>query len=177
MRAIFLDRDGTINAGVPKFERVDSVDKVEILPNVIEGLRVLAGLDYKLFLVTNQAGLAEGLITPADFDDINARVLGDIAGSGAEIVETYVCPHADDDACECRKPQPKMLLDAAEKYGIDLSRSWMVGDRETDVLTGKNAGTKTILVTSGAIGSSETADYVAPDLLAAAEHIRNAEVS
>jgi D-glycero-D-manno-heptose 1,7-bisphosphate phosphatase len=74
MKAVFLDRDGTINAGIPKYERVDSVDKVEILPNVIEALRLLASLDYKVFFVTNQAGLAEGLITQAQFDEINGKV-------------------------------------------------------------------------------------------------------
>jgi histidinol phosphatase-like enzyme len=91
MRAIFLDRDGTINAGVPKYERVDSIEKVELLPNSVKGLGLLATLDYLKFFVTNQAGLAEGLITRADFDAINDEVLKQIEPSDIHITETYVC--------------------------------------------------------------------------------------
>ena len=85
MRAVFLDRDGTINAGIPKYERVDSVDKVELLPNAVEGLSKLATLDYLFFFVTNQAGLAEGLITQTEFDAINNEVLRQIEPSSINI--------------------------------------------------------------------------------------------
>lgn len=171
MKAIFLDRDGTINAGIPKYERVDSPEKVEILPNVIEGLRILSGLDYLLFFVTNQAGLAEGLITRQDFDAINNKVLELIEPSGVVITETYVCPHGEGAECNCRKPKPQMLLDAAKKYDVDLTQSWMVGDRLTDIHTGINTGTKTILVQTGSIMDAPEADFVAADLLVAAQYI------
>lgn len=173
MKAVFLDRDGTINAGIPKYERVDSPDKVEILPKVIEALSLLAQQDYAVFFVTNQAGLAEGLITQEDFDAINNKVLDEIVPSGVKVTETYVCPHGEEESCECRKPKPKMLLDAADKYGIDLADSWMIGDRLTDINTGINAGTKTILVQSGAIMDAPEADFVASTLLEAVEHIIN----
>jgi histidinol-phosphate phosphatase family protein len=168
MKAIFLDRDGTINAGIPKYERVDSIDKVEILPGAIEGLKVLAGLGVSLFFVTNQAGLAEGRITRADFDEINQKIIDD---SGAVIKETFVCPHGEGSDCDCRKPKPGMLHDAASKYGIDLHESWMIGDRQTDIDTGINAGTKTILVKSGSATESPNATFVAEDLLDAASYI------
>jgi D-glycero-D-manno-heptose 1,7-bisphosphate phosphatase len=142
MKAIFLDRDGTLNVGIPKYERVDSIDKVELLPHVIEGLSLLATLDYGVFIVTNQLGLAEGRITREEFDAINARTIELITASGIKILETYVCPHGKESTCECKKPKPGMLLDAAKKYSIDLKKSWMVGDRITDVETGINAGTK-----------------------------------
>jgi len=171
VRAIFLDRDGTVNVGVPRIERVDSVDKVELLPKVLEGLGLLAALDYQVFFVTNQAGLAEGLITIEDFDAINNRTLALIAPSHIKITETYVCPHGPGADCVCQKPKPGMLLDAAEKYRIDLKESWMVGDRLTDVQTGINAGTKTILVLSGEPVSSPEATYTATDLLDAAQYI------
>lgn len=171
MKAIFLDRDGTVNFGVPKYERVDSLDKVEILPNALEGLGLLATLDYMLFLVTNQAGFFEGLITWDDFNAINDKVVELVEPSGADIKETFVCSHGENENCECRKPKPKLLLDAAEKYGIDLSQSWMIGDRVTDVQTGINAGTKTILVQTGAITEAPEADFVAKDLLEAAQLI------
>lgn len=171
-RAVFLDRDGTINYGVPKYERVDSPDKVELIPGVIEALTLLASLDYKVFLVTNQAGIAEGLITLDDFNKINDKVLSLIEPSGIRIERTYICPHGESDDCECRKPKPKLLLDAAKEYDIDLSQSWMLGDRSSDVMTGLNAGTKTILVKTGvSTVESEEAAFTAATLLEAVQHI------
>lgn len=170
-KAIFLDRDGTINAGVPKYERVDSVDKVELLPNAIEGLALLSKLGYKYFFITNQAGLAEGIISQSDFDTINNEVLRQIKPSSIEISKTYVCPHGEGSNCDCRKPKPGLLLSAAAEYDIDLAQSWMIGDRLTDIQTGANAGTRTILVKTGAITDSPDATYVADDLLDAAQYI------
>jgi D-glycero-D-manno-heptose 1,7-bisphosphate phosphatase len=171
MRAVFLDRDGTINVGIPTYERVDSVDKVEILPGVLEGLSVLAKLDYGVFFVTNQAGLAEGLITLDDFNAINNRVMELIESSGIKIIETYVCPHGEKDNCDCRKPKPKLLIDAAKKYKIDLTASWMIGDRLSDIQTGTNAGTKTILVQTGSLLEAPEANHAAANLIEAIKYI------
>ena len=171
MKAVFLDRDGTINAGIPKYERVDSVEKVELLPNVLAGLELLAGLDYGVFFITNQAGLAEGLITKEDLDTINNKVLEFIEPSKVNVLETYLCPHGEDYNCDCRKPKPGLLKDAAKKYQIKLSESWMVGDRLSDIQTGINAGTRTILVQTGSILEAQGADYVAPNLLDAVKYI------
>lgn len=168
---MFLDRDGTINAGIPKYERVDSPDKVEILPEVMKGLRLLATMNYGVFFVTNQAGLAEGLITRQEFDAINQRVLDLIDDSGIVVLETFVCPHGEQDNCDCRKPKPKLLADAAEKYEIDLANSWMIGDRLTDIHTGINAGTKTILVQTGSLLEAPEATYTAPNLYEAIKYI------
>lgn len=173
MKAVFLDRDGTVNAGVPKFDRVDNVDKVELLPNTIEALRILADMDYGVFFVTNQAGLAEGIINWTDFNAINNKIQELILPSGINIIATYVCPHGEDEDCECRKPKPKLLLDAAEEFDIDLGQSWMIGDRSTDVMTGVNAGTRTILVKTGITSAeSDQATYIAPTLLEAVQYIQ-----
>jgi D-glycero-D-manno-heptose 1,7-bisphosphate phosphatase len=172
MKAVFLDRDGTIGVGVPTYERVDSLDKVELLPHVVEALRRLAQLDYGIFIVTNQAGLAEGLITRAEFDQINDKLLKLIAPSGVKILKTYVCPHSEADGCECRKPKPKLLLDAAREFDVDLSDSWMIGDRPSDVMTGVTAGTHTILVLSGVpTVTSNEATATVPSLLEAVEYV------
>lgn len=172
MKAIFLDRDGTVNIGVPTYERVNSIDKVKLLPNTLEALTELAKLDYGIFFVTNQAGLAEGLITQAHFDEINNKVLELIAPSGIKVLGTYVCPHGENDDCECRKPKPKLLQDAAKEYDIDLAASWMIGDRPSDVMTGVNAGTKSILVKTGVpTVESDQAIYTAPSLLEAVQYI------
>ncbi|MES2970696.1 MAG: HAD family hydrolase [Patescibacteria group bacterium] len=174
MRAIFLDRDGTINVGTPTFERVDSFDKVQLLPNTIKALELLSKLDYQVFLVTNQLGLFEGRITKEQFHEINSRILELIAPSGIKITKTYFCPHGEKGDCICYKPKPGMLLQAAAEYGIDLKQSWMIGDRPSDVMTGVNAGTKTILVKTGvtSVESSE-ATYTATNLLDAVKYIDN----
>jgi D-glycero-D-manno-heptose 1,7-bisphosphate phosphatase len=174
MRAVFLDRDGTVTFGVPKYERVDSLDKVELLPNTLEALKLLSTLDYSVFIVTNQAGISEGLITLEEFNTINNKVLDLIAASGIHITKTYLCPHGENDNCECRKPKPKLLLDASKEYDIDLSQSYMIGDRHSDVLTGINAGTKTIFVKTGSIAEDfEQATHSAPTLLEAVEYIKD----
>ncbi len=172
MKAVFLDRDGTITVGTPTYERVDSLEKVVLLPNTLEALRLLATLDYGVFIVTNQAGIAKGLITEAEFEQINAKVLDLIAPSGITILHSYVCPHATGDGCDCRKPKPKLLLDAAREFDVDLASSWMIGDRPTDVLTAVNAGAKGILVKTGepSVVSAE-ASFTTPSLLEAVQYI------
>lgn len=171
MRAIFLDRDGTVNVGIPKYEYVDSVDKVELLPSSLQALTLLSKMNYGVFFVTNQLGFSKGLITKEDFHTINGRVLELIKPSGINIIETYLCPHGSEEHCNCRKPKPKMLLDAANEYGIDLNNSYMIGDRLTDIQTGINAGTKTIQVQTGEKTKSDKADYIATDLLVAVQYI------
>lgn len=176
MKAVFLDRDATVTVGVPKYERVDSIEKVELLPNTLKALELLDTLDFMVFFVTNQAGLAEGLITQKDFNDINGKALELTSPSGIHVIKTYVCPHGEQDKCECRKPSPKMLQDAAREYDIDLSRSYMIGDRHSDVMTGKNAGTKTVFVKTGSISEDfNQATYNAPTLLEAIEYIAKQE--
>jgi histidinol-phosphate phosphatase family protein len=172
MKAVFLDRDGTVTVGTPTYERVDSLDKVKLLPNTLTALRQLATLDYGVFFVTNQAGISEGLITKGDFYRINDKILGMVSSSGIKILNTYLCPHTEQDNCDCRKPKPKLLLDATKEYDIDLAKSWMIGDRPSDVMTGVNAGVKSILVRTGvSTVESEQAIYTAPSLLEAVRYI------
>lgn len=148
------------------------MSEVELLPHTLAALKLLATLDFGIFFVTNQAGIAEGLITMADFEKINNETLKRIAPSGIKILKTYVCPHGEHDNCDCRKPKPKMLLDAAKAFNIDLAESYTIGDRETDIQTGINAGTKTILVETGIKPASDSAaNFIAADLLAAADYI------
>lgn len=173
-KAMFLDRDGTITIGTPTYERVDSLDKVQLLPNTLEALKLLATMNYMVFIVTNQAGLAEGLISWDEFNAINDKVLELIGPSDIKVLKTYVCPHGENNACECRKPKPKLLFDAAKEYDIDLASSWMIGDRPSDVMTGFNAGTKTILVKTGVpTVESDQATITLPSLLEAVQYIKD----
>jgi histidinol-phosphate phosphatase family protein len=138
----------------------------------VEALKLLASLDYLVFFVTNQAGLTEGLISWDEFNEIHNKVINLIVPSGVKVTKTYVCPHGENDHCECRKPKPKLLLDAAHEYDIDLTKSWMIGDRPSDVMTGVNAGTKSTLVKTGVpTAQSEQATAVLPSLLEAVEYI------
>ena len=171
MRAVFLDRDGTVIVDPPD-ERVDRLDKIALFPDTMEALALLAGLDYGLILITNQTGIAEGRLDEAGFDAINNKVLEMLAPSGINILRTYVCPHAATDGCACRKPKPTMLLRAAEEFALDLAASWMIGDRQSDILAGAAAGTKTILVqTANTPVTSTTATYTAPSLSDAIRYI------
>lgn len=172
MKAVFLDRDGTVTVGVPTYERIDTPDKAKLLPHTLEALALLSKLDYGVFFVTNQMSLFEKRITVEQFHEINNKILELIRPSGIKILKTYFCPHGPESGCECFKPKPGMLLEAAKEFDINLSSSWMIGDRPSDVMTGVNAGTRTILVKTGVptVESAE-ATFTAPTLLEAAQYI------
>lgn len=171
IKAIFLDRDGTINEE-PADEIVDSIDKVKILPNTITGLKLLKNTDFKIFVITNQIGIGFGRLTIKKFNEINNYVLNQLKKEGINIEETFFCPHKPGDKCNCRKPKPGMIEKAEQKYNVDLLKSFVIGDRESDIILGKNAGCKTIMVKTG-YGSSINAvpDYIADDLLDAVKFI------
>ena len=145
MKAVFLDRDGTVIVD-PLDERVDTEAKITLFPDSIEALKYLADHDFGVIFITNQAGISEGRISLEDFDRINGKVLEMLAESDVKVLKTFVCPHGPTDNCVCRKPQPKMILDAAQEFNINLADTYMVGDRMSDITAGSNAGTKTILV-------------------------------
>jgi histidinol-phosphate phosphatase family protein len=169
---VFLDRDGTVIVD-PSDERVDREDKIKLFPDSIESLKYLADHNFSVIFVTNQAGIAEGKITAKDFDRIHKKVLELLAPSGIKILKTYVCPHNDKDKCECRKPKPTMLLDAAKEFNIDLSTSYMIGDHISDIESGLNAGTRTILVQTATnkVVVAKQATYTAPTLSDAVRYI------
>jgi D-glycero-D-manno-heptose 1,7-bisphosphate phosphatase len=171
MNVVFLDRDGTVIAEPPD-ERVDSVEKIKLFPDTIEALRHFAEHDFAIILITNQAGISEGRINHAEFNRINSSVLKKLEPSGASILKTYVCPHGPDDGCDCHKPGPKMLLQAANDFDLALKDIFMVGDRQSDIMAGVNAGTKTVLVkTANMPVTSVEATFTANTLLDAARFI------
>lgn len=146
-RAVFLDRDGVLNAAVVRNGRPHppaTACDVEILPGVLEALRRLAAEGFLLVVVTNQPDVARGTKSRDEVDAINAKLGREL---GLEHFRT--CFHDDGDACSCRKPSPGLLVDSAEELSIDLSRSWMVGDRWRDVEAGWRAGCKSIFIDRG----------------------------
>lgn len=155
--AIFLDRDGTIIVDVGYPSRAE---QVELLPGVTGALRSLREKGYLIILVSNQSGVGRGYMTHEDVSSVHERLLSLLAESGVSLDEAYYCLHAPEEECNCRKPSPAMVFDAAKKFDIDLSRSFMIGDREVDIETGRRAGCKTIHLKVGATMESST---VAPD--------------
>ncbi|MBN1801035.1 MAG: HAD family hydrolase [Candidatus Lokiarchaeota archaeon] len=144
-KALFIDRDGTINEDIGyNF----SIERCKILPGVIEGLKVLKE-DFKLFIVTNQSGIGLGLTSLEDFKEFNAHILGELANHDIRIERTYYCPHAPDSMCSCRKPRIKHLKEAQKHFNIDLNRSWTIGDHPSDIQFGINAGCKTAYLLTG----------------------------
>jgi D-glycero-D-manno-heptose 1,7-bisphosphate phosphatase len=153
---IFLDRDGVIIENRPNYVR--SWADVEFIPGVLESLAQIAHSDYAIVIVTNQAGIGKGLVDPQMVADINHQIQREIVRQGGRVDGLYVCPHTDADNCDCRKPKPGMLLQAARDLNLDLSRSWMIGDALTDLQAGQAAGVQTLLVLTGR-GSEQQATH------------------
>lgn len=146
-RAVFLDRDGTINDD-PGY--VSTPDQMVLFPHAAEAISKLNKAGFLVIIVSNQSGIARGIIEKNTLPKIHARMEELLAKEGAKIDDYFLCFHHPDQHCECRKPKPKLLLDAGEKYPIDFSKSFMVGDRLSDVECGLNAGCKkTFLVRTG----------------------------
>ena len=182
--AIFLDRDGTIN------EEVDflvSHEHLRLISESAEAVREARKLGFKVFIITNQSGIARGMLTEKQLSDIHRTLLSKLQAQGASIDAIYYCPHHPDFGsgsfrrdCECRKPKPGMAVQAAHDFDIDLQKSFFIGDKMIDVQTGNNAGGNSILVLTG-YGKQELdlcrqnsvrVDYVAADLYDAIQYIK-----
>lgn len=147
-RAVFLDRDGVINRKAPEGLYITRREDLEILPGVASAIRSLNDAGFLVIVITNQRCIAKGLLSEDELDYIHEDMLGRLLAEHAHIDAIYVCPHASDAGCGCRKPQPGMIREAASHHNVDLSRSWMIGDSPADVAAGKAAGCRTILIGS-----------------------------
>lgn len=147
-KVIFLDRDGVINKKAPKAEYVKSWDEFEFIPGSIEAMTLLAQNGYKIFIISNQAGIARGAMTEQDLEKIHENMEKELEKHNVKIQKIYYCPHGWNEGCECRKPKPGMLFQAAREYDLDLSKSLFIGDDERDLHAGHAAGCRTILVDS-----------------------------
>jgi D-glycero-D-manno-heptose 1,7-bisphosphate phosphatase len=160
-RAIFLDRDGTV---IEERGYLSDPERVRVLPGAAEALAALASEGWTLIVVSNQSGVGRGLISPDQMEAVQRRFLDEIARLAVPIAASYLCVHAPEEKCECRKPSPFFLERAAVEHSVDLSASWMVGDREGDVLCGRNAGCSTIwLRNPGFVVPDDLPTFIAND--------------
>jgi D-glycero-D-manno-heptose 1,7-bisphosphate phosphatase len=184
MRAIFLDKDGTLVEDVPY--NADPA-RVTLCSGAVEGLRLLQSQGYALVVVTNQPGIARGMFDDEALARMRDHIASLLAAHGIVLHGFYHCPHSADGVvprfstlCMCRKPMPGLLLRAARELGIDRMRSWMIGDILNDVEAGRRAGCKTVLLDNGNETEWEwsalrSPDVIAGDLLAAAKAILRSE--
>jgi D-glycero-D-manno-heptose 1,7-bisphosphate phosphatase len=177
--AVFLDRDGTINE---QMGYINHLSRFKLLDRAAAAIRRLNEAGVKVVVVTNQSGAARGYFPASLVDEVHALLQKLLAAAGAHLDGIYACLHGPADNCACRKPRPTLMEQAARDLDLDLSRSYLVGDRYSDIQTAANAGAKGILVLTG-YGRGEyeyvrpvqkvQPVHVAPDLLDAVEWILN----
>ncbi|WP_405079137.1 D-glycero-alpha-D-manno-heptose-1,7-bisphosphate 7-phosphatase [Paenibacillus chitinolyticus] len=180
-KAVFLDRDGVLNEVMSgRVRHVNKPSDLHLLPGVPEAVKGLKEAGFLLCIVTNQGGIGLGFMTEKTLAAIHRRLKKLLAAEDAVIDDIAYCPHRPAAGCRCRKPKPGMLLDLARKHGIDLARSYTIGDSESDIGAGRAAGTRTIRIgaeSAGAPASSpDGADFAASSLLEAAVIIVRQEV-
>lgn len=146
--AVFLDRDGTINVDKGYVHRIEDW---EWLPGAVEGIRNLNSVGLPVIVISNQAGVARGYYDEAAINALHAHVDAELARQGARIDAYYYCPHHPEygPACQCRKPQPGMLLRARDEHSLDLGRSFMIGDKLSDAAAASAAGVQPLMVETG----------------------------
>lgn len=168
--AVFVDRDGTI---IEDRDYCSDPNDVKVFPGVPEALRRLKSNGFKIIIITNQSGIGRGLLTLEQYRTVETEVLGQL---GANLIDaTYFCPDLPGQHSICRKPAPGMIIEATREHQIDLSRSFLVGDKEIDIECAHNAGVRSIRVKTGpqCDAADSKADWIAQDLPAAAEIILN----
>ena len=143
-KAVFLDRDGTININEPEY--VHKIEDFKFVSGAISALRKLSKTNYKIIIVTNQSGIARGYYTERDLEKLHQWMLGELKKKGVRIDRIYYCPHGPNDNCSCRKPKIGMFLEAVKDFNINLSKSWFIGDGKADVIAGREANIKTIKI-------------------------------
>lgn len=145
-KAVFLDRDGVLTRERPDY--VKNPDELEVLPGIGPPLRELRVSGFRLVIVTNQSVVGRGLATHEEMGRIHKKLQSELGRMGSPVDAIYYCPHLPGAGCTCRKPEPGLILEAARELRIDVSSSWMIGDREIDLEAAKRAGCRGVRVTT-----------------------------
>ncbi len=170
LKTVFLDRDGVINADSPAY--IKSWAEFHFIPGSLDAIARLTRAGRSVIVITNQSAINRGLVPPSELETMHRRMRQAVCDAGGRITDIFFCPHRPDENCGCRKPRPGMILAARDRYGIDLASAVLVGDSVKDILAGRAAGCRTVLVQTGngstAIqrlkASGQTPDHVAADL-------------
>lgn len=142
-KAVFIDRDGTINVDV---HYLDDPDKFEMYPGVGEGVKILKDSGFKIIIITNQSGIARGYFTEKQLSDIHEKMKKEFREFDVVLDGIYYCPHHPDENCNCRKPNTVLFEKAIKEHNIDVEKSYMIGDKILDVGAGKKIGAGTIII-------------------------------
>jgi len=140
-KALFLDRDGVINKN---FGHVHRIENFKFRKGIFDLVKLFHRKNYFIFVITNQAGIGKGLYSLTQFTNLNDWMINEFRKKGLIITKTYYCPHKPDDACNCRKPKPGLIIKAASENNICLDNSFLIGDKESDLIAGKSAKVKHI---------------------------------
>ena len=174
-RAVFLDRDGVINRDSPDF--IKTPEEMILFPGVPQAIARLDAAGFAVIVVSNQSGLARGLVTLENLQAMHRKLNHAVEQAGGRLTGIYFCPHLPDAGCSCRKPKTGLLEQAAREHAIALAQSYMAGDKPDDIACGRAAGCRTILILSGQTRRYDPdhfaphPDLICPDLPAAAEQI------
>jgi D-glycero-D-manno-heptose 1,7-bisphosphate phosphatase len=162
-RAVFLDRDGTI---IEDRDYLSRPEEVVIFPGAAAALKQLQDAGFLLFIVSNQSGVGRGYFTLAEVENVNRHLVAELAGAGVRFEKIYIAPEAPDQPSRSRKPSPQFLFDARDEFGVDLTSSYMVGDKLIDLECGWNAGVKRSLLVRTGYGAK--LEKASPDKLSRA---------
>lgn len=182
-KAVFLDRDGTLNKEIGFAKKKEDYER---LPGVVEGLKILMKLGFKLIVVTSQSGVARGFYTEKEVHEFHDHLTKDLEKEGVKIDAFYFCPHHATQGigkykveCDCRKPKTGMIDKAVKDFEIDTKKSYMIGDKDADIMMGKAAGCTSIFVKTGTNKNLQgiAPDYTAENLHDAAKWIKKKEES
>jgi len=155
-RFVLLDRDGVLNQDLP--ESVRRREDMRLIPNAAQATARLRAAGYQLIVITNQACVGRGDTSPEELFAIHERMIELLAKDGGGLDDIFICPHVDADDCDCRKPEPALLKEAARIHGFKLEETWFVGDAGRDVQAAWNAGAMPALVRTGK-GAKEALEY------------------
>jgi D-glycero-D-manno-heptose 1,7-bisphosphate phosphatase len=178
-KIVFLDRDGVINKNPPYTDYIKKISEFRFIPGSRQAIKMLTQAGFEIFIISNQAGVAKGLFSKKDLNDINKKMLEGVRSTGGRIKKAYYCIHHPDANCGCRKPDTGLIKKAVGKRRISRRNSFFIGDTERDVIVGHKISVNTVMVLSGYAtrkdikGWKIKPDLVANNLLEAAVRILN----
>ena len=146
IKTIFLDRDGVINKDINYLHKIDDF---EFIDGIFDACQYFQSLGYKIIIITNQSGIYRGYYSELDYQNLTQWMLAKFKKENINILDIFHCPHGPDSTCDCRKPKPGMFLKAKAKHNTNMEKSWMIGDKERDIIAANRAGIhNTILLKS-----------------------------